>query len=69
MTIKDLMQWAKEHNLTLYNAIFNNIYYIDVDTLRALAQEMSVLLEDEENEDTLIKNLKEWHEELFEEEE
>lgn len=68
MTIKDLMQWAKENNLTLYNAIFNNIYDIDVDTLRALAQEMSAILEEDQEED-LIANLKEWHEELFEEEE
>lgn len=66
MTIKDLIQWAKENGTTIMSAIFNNVYYIEKDTLRALAQEMSATLE-EEQEEELIANLKEWHEDLFEE--
>lgn len=66
MTIKDLMKWAKDNNTTLMSAIFNNVYYIEKDTLRALAQEMSATLE-EEQEQELIDNLEVWHKELFEE--
>ena len=68
MNVKELMAYAKRNKMSLSNAVFANVYELNDDVKRALLQEFASLFDDS-NEEDLIDNLKEYHEDLFEDEE
>ena len=74
MNLKELLQVAKEKELSLLSVIFENVYQITRPSLiEGLLQEMASVLNnlgEEENIDVdnlLLENLRYWHSELFEE--
>lgn len=83
MNYKELLQRAKEQQelwkqrgkektleYCLLNLIFEERYYFDDDVKNALLQEMAAMILDfreNRNVDSLEDNIKDWHEELLEE--